>query len=207
MSYTEIAIRKINEVDILPSEDIAKLVEIQGELQNCYEKKQIWRSEVEAKYSILNDVIHPSKNSKYWQSVREQSGMYRELISLAINYQEQQGKLELTKIEYDEIKGNNKKSIAQRKIKDAEVKRGEFAIIDMKLQSKDRLREILMWEKIKKELDDGSFDTKDFQAGHLEDYKKRWEKEIEISTRMNNPTVYKHSISNLNTLLEDEKNG
>jgi len=186
MNYSEIAIRKINESEILPSSDVAQLVEIQGELQRCYEKKQLWRSEIEAKYSVLNDVIHPDKNSKFWQAIREQAGMYRELISLAINYQEKLGKMEIAK---------------------AEIKRIEFALIDMKLQSKDRLREILMWEKIKNELDDGSFDTNDFQAGHLESYKKRWELEKNIAIQTNNATVYKNSVSNLDTLLEDIKNG
>ena len=186
MSYTDIATRKINESEILPAKELAQLVEIQGELQNGYEKKQIWRSKVEAKYSVLNDVIHPSKNSKYWQAVREQSGMYHELINLAINYQE---------------------TLAKAEIKRAELKRIEFTIIDMKLQAKDRVRECLMWSQIKSELNDGSFDTKDFQAGHLEDYKKRWELEKNIAIQTNNATVYKNSISNLNTLLEDIKNG
>ena len=36
MSYTDIATRKINESDILPSKELAQLVEIQGELQNGY---------------------------------------------------------------------------------------------------------------------------------------------------------------------------
>ena len=185
MSYTDIATRKINESDILPSKELSQLVEIQGELQNGYEKKQIWRSEVEAKYSVLNDVMHPSKSSKYWQAVREQAGMYHELINLAINYEEQ---------------------IAKLAIKKAELKRIEFAIIDMKLQAKDRVRECLMWSDIKSQLNDGSFDTNDFQANHLEDYKKRWEQEKNIAIRTNNATVYKNSISNLNTLLEDIKN-
>ena len=73
--------KKINEGDLLPSKEIMKLIAIQGELQRCYEKKQMWRSEVEAKYSVLNKVIHPTPASRYWQSVREQSGMYKELIS------------------------------------------------------------------------------------------------------------------------------
>ena len=62
-----------------------------------------------------------------------------------------------------------------------------------------------MWEEIKKELDDGSFDTKDFQAGHLADYKIRWERELDIATRTNNPTVYKNTVANLDTLLEDSE--
>jgi len=185
MNYSEIAIRKINESEILPSKELAQLVEMQGELQNGYEKKQMWRSEVEAKYSVLNDVIHPDKNSKYWQAVREQAGMYKELITLAIDYQEE---------------------IAKLAIKQAEIKRIEFSLIDMKLQAKDRVRECLMWQKLKDELNDGSFDTNDFQAGHLKSYQKRWELEKNIAIQTNNATVYKNSISNLNTLLEDIKN-
>ena len=187
MSYTDIATRKINESEILPSESVAQLVEIQGDLQNAYEKKQIWRSEVEAKYSVLNNVMHPDRNSKYWQAVREQSAMYQELIQLAINYDEQ---------------------IAKLAIKKAEQKRIEFSIIDMKLQAKDRLREILLWQKIKDDLEaNNDFDTENFEKHHLETYQKRWELEKNIAIKTNNATVYKNSISNLNTLLEDIKNG
>jgi len=186
MNYSEIAIRKINESEILPSESVAQLVEIQGELQRCYEKKQMWRSEVEAKYSVLNTVIHPTPASRWWQAVREQSGMYKELISLAINYQE---------------------TLAKAEIKKAELKRLEFEIIDMKLASKDRLREILMWEKIKDELQtNNDFDTENFEKHHLETYQKRWELEKNIAIQTNNATVYKNASSNLNTLLEDIKN-
>jgi len=186
MNYSEIAMRKINEVNILPSEDIDKLTEIQGELQRCYEKKQMWRSEVEAKYSVLNSVIHPTPASRFWQSIREQAGMYKELISLAINYQEQIGKMEIAK---------------------AEIKRIEFGLIDMKLQAKDRLREILMWQKIKDDLlANNDFDSENFEKHHLESYKKRWELEKNIAIQTNNATVYKNSVSNLNTLLEDIKN-
>ena len=186
MNYSEIGIRKIDESEILPAEDVAKLIEIQGDLQKSYEKKQMWRSEVEMKYSVLNSVIHPTPAAKWWQSVREQSGMYHELIELAITYQEKLGEIEMKK---------------------AELKRLEFGLIDMKLAAKDRIREILLWQKIKTDLtDNNDFDTDNFDKLHLETYKKRWELEKNIAIQTNNATVYKNSISNLNTLLEDMKN-
>ena len=91
-------------------------------------------------------------------------------------------------------------------MKKAELKRLEFGLIDMKLAAKDRIREILLWQKIKTDLtDNNDFDTDNFEKHHLETYKKRWELEKNIAIQTNNATVYKNSISNLNTLLEDMK--
>ena len=204
MSYTDNALSKINEVNILSNNDLENLTKIKDELQRCFEKKQYWRSEVEAKCSVLNSVIHPTPSARYWQSVREQNVMYHELLKLAIDFQEESANMELYKLEYDEIDQTSKKGIAKAKIKDAEIKRSEFQLIEMKLAAKDRTREILMWEKIKNELTASNIiDTENFDAHHLESYKLRWEKEMNIATKTNNATVYKNSLSNLETLLDD----
>ena len=63
-------------------------------------------------------------------------------------------------------------------------------------------------QKIKDELEaNNDFDTDNFEKHHLETYQKRWELEKNIAIKTNNATVYKNSTSNLDTLLEDIKNG
>jgi hypothetical protein len=42
----------------------------------------------------------------------------------------------------------------------------------MELTAKDRMRELKMWSKLKKEYDDGTFDTKDVNQHQLDSYSK-----------------------------------
>ena len=205
MKYSELGIKKINEVDILTKDDFNQIKSISGELQKCYEKKQIWRSEVEMKYSVLDELHFPTDSSKYWQAVREQSSFYTELIQLSISFEENSAEKELLEIELEEMDKTTKKGILNARIKNAEIKRKKFQILEMKIQAKDRVREIMLWEKIKNELKEKSdFNTEDFASHHLETYEKRWKKEMDIATRTNNPSLYKNASKNYNSLIGDK---
>ena len=146
--YTKLGVTKIRDVSILEADDMKSVSKLTKELQRCFEVKQMWRTETEMRYSVLNDVSFPTPASKYWQCVREQNVFWENLVQLSCDYQKQQGELELLEIEYDEIKGASKKSQAQRKIKDAEIKQKQFGLMNMRLQGHDRVREIKLWEKI-----------------------------------------------------------
>ena len=150
--YTKLGITKIRDVSILEKDDMTSISKLTKELQRVFEVRQIWRTETEIRYSVLDDVNFPTLAGKYWQCIKEQNVFWENLVSLSCNYQKAQGELDLLEIEYDEIKGNNKKSNAQRKIKDAEIKQMQFGLMNMRLQGHDRVREINLWEKIKNEL-------------------------------------------------------
>jgi len=53
---------------------------LKEELIENREKAQLFRTETEMRYSVLNDGSHPTKASKYWQCVREMNAMYETLI-------------------------------------------------------------------------------------------------------------------------------
>ena len=120
--YTKLGVDKIKDVEILESDDLTAVSNLSKELQRVFEVKQVWRTETEMRYSVLNDVSFPTPASKYWQCIREQDSFFSQLIQLSCDYQKTQGELELLEVEYDEIKGVSKKSKALRKIKDAEIK-------------------------------------------------------------------------------------
>mgnify|MGYP000889463612 CR=1 FL=1 len=147
--YTKLGVTKIRDGDILEKDDMTSVTKLTGELQRVFEVHQQWRTETEMRYSVLNDVSFPTPASKYWQSIREQNVFWEQLVGLSCNYQKEQGELELLEIEYDEITGKSKKHMAQRKIKDAEIKQKQFGLMNMRLQAHDRVREIKTWEKIK----------------------------------------------------------
>ena len=203
--YTKLGVTKIRDVSILEKDDMLSVSKLTKELQRCFEVKQMWRTETEMRYSVLNDVSFPSPASKYWQCVREQNVFWENLVQLSCDYQKQQGELELLEIEYDEIKGASKKSQAQRKIKDAEIKQKQFGLMNMRLQGHDRVREIKLWEKIKNELTDKEdFDINDVNRHQADSYAKRWEEEMKIGQLTNQADLYRHSKANLETMKKDE---
>ena len=203
--YTKLGVTKIRDVSILEKDDMLSVSKLTKELQRCFEVKQMWRTETEMRYSVLNDVSFPPPASKYWQCVREQNVFWENLVQLSCDYQKQQGELELLEIEYDEIKGASKKSQAQRKIKDAEIKQKQFGLMNMRLQGHDRVREIKLWEKIKNELTDKEdFDINDVNRHQADSYAKRWEEEMKIGQLTNQADLYRHSKANLETMKKDE---
>ena len=203
--YTKLGITKIRDVSILEKDDMNTIAKLTGELQRVFEVKQLWRTETEIRYSVLNDVSFPTPASKYWQCIREQNVFWEELVRTAMTYQRIQGELDLAEIEYDEIKGASKKSQALRKIKDAEIKEKQFVLMRMRLEGHDRVREIGLWEKIKEEqLTKGDFDISDVNKHQVESYAKRWKEEMKVGQMTNQADLYRHSKANLETLQKDK---
>ena len=209
--YTKLGVTKIRDGDILEKDDMKSVSKLTNELQRCFEVKQMWRTETEMRYSVLNDTAFPTPASKYWQCIREQNTFWEQLVELSCNYQKTQGELDLLEIEFDEIKGNNKKSNAQRKIKDAEIKQKQFGLMNMRLQSHDRVREIKIWEQVKNELTaKEDFDINDVNKHQIKSYAKRWEEKMNLGAKTNNSAMFINSKSSLDTMLKalkEEENG
>ena len=66
-------------LEMLKPSDASAVVELREELADNWQKKQIFRTETEMRISVLNDAKHPTNASKYWQSVREQGAMVRQI--------------------------------------------------------------------------------------------------------------------------------
>ena len=205
--YTKLGVTKIRDGDILEKDDMTSVTKLTGELQRVFEVHQQWRTETEMRYSVLNDVSFPTPASKYWQSIREQNVFWEQLVQLSCDYQKTQGELELLEIEYDEITGKSKKHMAQRKIKDAEIKQKQFGLMQMRLQAHDRVREIKLWEKIKEEqLEKGDFDINDVNKHQAESYAKRWEQEMKVGQMSNQADLFRHAKANLETMKKEKIN-
>ncbi|MFH1327455.1 MAG: hypothetical protein ABIH76_01175, partial [Candidatus Bathyarchaeota archaeon] len=80
----EQAFDKMNRV--LSTEQIDVLKKMRNNLQVHYETGQIFRSEVEMRFSVLNDTKFSSPDAKYWQSVREQNVHFTNLVILSYEY-------------------------------------------------------------------------------------------------------------------------
>ena len=202
--YTKLGVDKIKDVEILESDDLTEVSNLSKELQRVFEVKQVWRTETEMRYSVLNDVSFPTPASKYWQCIREQDSFFSQLIQLSCDYQKTQGELELLEVEYDEIKGVSKKSKALRKIKDAEIKQKKFGLMNMRLQAHDRVREIDLWETLKKEqMEKDDFDIRAPSVSLKVKSLKRWQEEMKVGQMTNQADLYRHSKANLETMEKD----
>lgn len=207
INYSESGIKKINEIDILEKNDFDVIKNMSDSLAHTYKVKQIWRTECEIKYAVLNNTSFPTTPSKYWQIVREQDVFFTALVELSIDYQKAQGELELLEIEYDEILTDTKKSKALRKIKDADIKRKKFALTNMKLHAHDRVRELALWEKLKQEMQNKEdFDINDVNKHQYETFKIKWEKQMQLAQQSGKPDLYRNSKQNLDTLRKEEEN-
>ena len=57
--------------NLLEQEDLNSFKGMVEELRDTWTKKQMFRTETEARFSVLQDNRYPTKAAKYWQCVRE----------------------------------------------------------------------------------------------------------------------------------------
>ena len=87
---------------MLPKSEVTFLNKLHEELRDNRNKAQIYRTETEMRYSVLNDAKFPTRASKYWQSVREMEVMYGELIRMSFKYRKNMVKLKKFQKEFEE---------------------------------------------------------------------------------------------------------
>ena len=163
--------------NILDPEDVQSFKNLTSELKDTWTKKQIFRTETEMRFSVLNDFKHPTKASKYWQCVREQNVYLENLMALSFDARRAEIKLQQLKQDLEKEEDPLKKQLIEIDI-DEKV----FSIATMQLTAKDRMREIKLWSNLKKEFDDGSFDNKDVNTHQLESYHQVMKNRIESIT-------------------------
>jgi len=147
---------------LLPKKEVDYLNTISEELTDTLNKRQIFRTETEMRVSVLNDGKHPTAASKYWQSVREQASMVESLINMGFQYRKLDVELRRIKGKLKSATGLDKEDLA------IDLEQHTFNMMGHKVAALDRMREVRLWTKIKKELDDGSFDTQDVNTHQKE---------------------------------------
>ena len=151
--------------NLLEPSDLSAFKNMVDELRDTWTKKQMFRTETEARFSVLQDNRYPTKASKYWQCVREQSSYLDNLMTLSFDYRRNEAKIKWLEkkieTEQDEYK------LTKYKI---DLDEARFGKASMEKVAKHRMREIKMWSKLKKEFNDGSFNDKDVNEHQLESY-------------------------------------
>jgi hypothetical protein len=79
--------------NILDKEDVNSFSLIIDELRDTWTKKQVFRTETEARISVLQDAKYPNQAAKYWQCVREQNVFLENLMSLSFEARRNDAKI------------------------------------------------------------------------------------------------------------------
>ena len=164
--------------NLLDPEDVSKFKELTGELRDTWTKKQMFRTQTEMEFSVLNDAKYPTKAAKYWQCVREQNVFLENLMSLSFDYRRNEVKIKRLEKKLAEETDPLKQELHQIDL-DEKI----YSRAGMQLVARDRMREIKLWSMYKKKYDDGSFDTKDVNTHQLESYHLTMKNKAETLTQ------------------------
>jgi hypothetical protein len=183
---------------VLKPTDAQEILRLKDELADNWNKKQIFRTETEMRVSVLNDGKFPTVAAKYWQAVREMSAHFDAMMNLSFDMR--RGKIDRLKLE--------------RKMKAAIEECDELEIMSVQIEldqnlygqacmeqvAHDRVREIQTWSKLKTELDDGTFDTKEVNTHQAVSLHHRLAYRASALNEHSDPTEVSNIMGQLKTM-------
>jgi hypothetical protein len=188
--------------NLLDPEDVKEFKAMTAELRDTWTKKQVFRTETEMRMSVLQDAKYPTKASKYWQCVREQNVFLENLMSLSFDCRRQEAKVKWLEKKIETEKDEYK--LEKYKI---DLDEARYGLANMQLVARDRMREIKLWSTLKKEFDDGSFDTQDVNRHQLDSYHQIMKNKAEtLTSGSSQPEVF-NVLGQLQTIERVKKSG
>ena len=188
--------------NLLDPEDVKEFKAMTAELRDTWTKKQVFRTETEMRMSVLQDAKYPTKAAKYWQCVREQNVFLENLMNLSFDCRRQEAKVKWLEKKIDTEKDEYK---LEKYIIDLDEAR--YGLANMQLVAKDRMREIKLWSTLKKEFDDGSFDTQDVNRHQLDSYHLIMKNKAETLTQGSSQPEVFNVLGQLQTIERVKKSG
>jgi len=188
--------------NLLDPNDVKEFKELTSELRDTWTKKQVYRTETEMRMSVLQDAKYPTNAAKYWQCVREQNSFLESLMQLSFDCRRNEVKLkklqEKLKTEEDPLK---------KELLQIDTDEKTYAVANMQLIAKDRMREIKLWSVLKKEYNDGSFDDKDVNTHQLDSYHLIMKNKAETLTQGSSQPEVFNVLGQLQTIERVKKSG
>ena len=188
--------------NLLEQEDLSDFKGMVDELRDTWTKKQMFRTETEARFSVLQDNRYPTKAAKYWQCVREQSSYLDNLMTLSFDYRRNEAKIKWLQGKVD--KEEDEYKATKYKI---DLDEAIFCKASMEKVAKHRMREIKMWSGLKKEFNDGSFNDKDVNQHQLESYGLEYYAKSKILNSNSSETEIFNVMGQLQSLQRIKKSG
>ena len=188
--------------NLLEQNDLSDFKGMVDELRDTWSKKQMFRTETEARFSVLQDNRYPTKAAKYWQCVREQSSYLDNLMTLSFDYRRNEAKIKWLEKKTESEQDDYKLTKYQIDLDEA-----KFGKASMEKTAKHRMREIKMWSGLKKEFNDGSFNDKDVNQHQLESYGMQYhEKAKSLNANSSEAEVF-NIMGQLQSLQRIKKSG
>ena len=188
--------------NLLDAEDVSKFKELTSELRDTWTKKQVFRTETEMRMSVLQDAKYPTNASKYWQCVREQNVFLENLMTLSFEARRNEVKLKRLKQKLETEKDPIKLELIQ-----IDIDEKTYGVANSQLVARDRMREIKLWSTLKKEFNDGSFDTKDVNRHQLDSYAIIMKNKAETLTQGSSQPEVFNVLGQLQTIERVKKSG
>ena len=212
--------------NLLDPEDVKEFKAMTTELRDTWTKKQVFRTETEMRMSVLQDMKYPTKAAKYWQCVREQNVFLENLMSLSFDCRRHEAKVKWLAAKIASIKNELEESDGapmdspdeemfdwrtkkeyQLEKHQIDLDEARYGLANMQLVAKDRMREIKLWSTLKKEFDDGSFNTQDVNRHQLESYHHIMKNKAEtLTSGSSQPEVF-NVLGQLKTIERVKKSG
>ena len=188
--------------NLLDPNDVQEFKELTNELRDTWTKKQVFRTETEMRMSVLQDAKYPTKASKYWQCVREQNVFLENLMSLSFDARRNE-----VKIKRLQEKLLTEEDLLKKELLQIDIDEKIYSVANMQLVARDRMREIKLWSTLKKEFNDGSFDTQDVNRHQLESYHQIMKNKAEtLTSGSSQPEVF-NVLGQLQTIERVKKSG
>ena len=188
--------------NLLDPNDVKEFKAMTAELRDTWTKKQVFRTETEMRMSVLQDMKYPTKAAKYWQCVREQNVFLENLMSLSFDCRRSEAKVKWLEKKIETEKDEYKLTKYQ-----IDLDETRYGLANMQLVAKDRMREIKLWSTLKKEFDDGSFDTQDVNRHQLDSYHLVMKNKAEtLTSGSSQPEVF-NVLGQLQTIERVKKSG
>jgi len=188
--------------NLLEIEELKDLKEMSSELKDTWTKKQMFRTETEARFSVLQDNRYTTPAAKYWQCVREQSSYIDNLMTLSFEYRRNQAKINKLEKQIETEKDEHEKVNFEIDLDEC-----RFIKASHERTAHHRMREIKMWSKLKKEFDDGSFDTQDVNQHQLESYGRQYAIKAKNLTENSDEADKFNVLGQLESLQRIKKSG
>ena len=188
--------------NLLEIEELKDLKEMTSELKDTWTKKQVFRTETEARFSVLQDNRYTTPAAKYWQCVREQASYIDNLMVLSFEYRRNQAKINKLEEQIETEKDEHEKVNFEIDLDEC-----RFIKASHERTAHHRMREIKMWSKLKKEFDDGSFNTEDVNQHQLESYGRQYAIKAKNLTENSDEADKFNVLGQLESLQRIKKSG
>ena len=188
--------------NLLEPQDLTNFKGMVDELRDTWTKKQMFRTETEARFSVLQDNRYPTKASKYWQCVREQSSYLDNLMTLSFDYRRNEAKIKWLEGKIEKEEDEYKATIYKIDLDEA-----IFGKASMEKVARHRMREIKMWSGLKKEFNDGSFNDKDVNQHQLESYGLQYHEKAKTLNANSSESEIFNVMGQLQSLQRIKKSG